>query len=110
MPTETAYDPQPADPIGWTSNARYVGETITVTNAAARLAAVPTPCARLFLTNQGSDDINIGPDSGCTFDTIQSGTRLEIALPLGGGITDLYDWFAVSPSGDQDLLVQYVKL
>ena len=108
MPTN--YDPQPADPIDWTSNARYVGETVTVTNSAARLASTPTPCARLFLTNQGGADIHIGPDASCAYDTILAGTRLEIALPLGGGITDLYGWYAESPSGNQSLLVQYVKL
>jgi len=108
MPTN--YDPQPAERIDWTSNTRYVGETVTVTNSAARLASTPTPCNRLFLTNLGSADIDIGPDANCAYDTILAGTRLEIALPNGGGITDLHDWFVLSPSGNQSLLVQYLKL
>lgn len=108
MPLETAYNPTLPDRTDWTSNGKDLALTIDVGVATQRFVNYHLPVKRAFLVPAG--DVDIGMTEACDYDSPVATATYEIAMPLNGGIIDLYDWFVVATAGATTMKIQYIPL
>lgn len=108
-PYNGSYDPVPPGDTSWISNARHASLTVTATTAAAQVTTGRTAVKRLFVTNNGSVNVSVGPDSNADYDTVYPSTRMEIALPGDDAIVDLSQWYVKSASATASVQFQFVK-